>query len=42
MGGNFVIGTDNIYEVLTYFYKSYSMHNNMISHTGCWMELGWG
>ena len=39
IGGDCVIGDDNIYEVLTYVDASYAIHENMRGHTDCCMTF---
>ena len=39
---NNVIGSENIYEVLTYVDVSYATYNGIRGHTGGCMKFGWG
>ena len=42
IGGDCVIGADNLYEVLTYVGASYSTHDNMRGRIGGCMTVTWG
>ena len=42
IGDDRVIGSANIYELLTYLYASNAMHDNMRGRTGGCMTFGWG
>ena len=42
IGGDCIIGSDNIYEMLTYKDTSYTPHDDMRGHTSSCMTFGWG